>query len=99
MRTARSSWSSTAKACTAPAAGKARRHMSPFMGRGALVDALSAALLESARAQAVIFRFHDDDAVTALFLGAVQGFIGELDQASQGAAVARQHERGPDADR
>jgi hypothetical protein len=36
------------------------------------------ALLEAARSHGLIFGFHHDDSISALFLGTVQGFIGEL---------------------
>src|SRR6202789_4695296 len=64
-----------------------------------LDGALRAAFFESAGSQGVVLGFHHHHPVSALFFGAIQGFVGKLDQSVRGAAAARQDEGRADADR
>src|SRR6202034_4372218 len=97
---AKSPWNSIQKVCFAPAEEAAKRHESRSIGlepREASDRARAAALFEAAGSQRVVFRFHDDHPVSALFLGAVQGFVGKLDQSFMRAIAARQNEGRADA--
>jgi len=60
---------------------------------------MMAALLEAARSHGVVLGFHHDDPISALFLGAVQSFIGQLNQAFKGAVGGGQNKRRADAQR
>src|ERR1700722_456084 len=101
---AKSPWNSTRKACFAPAenptksrglrsTGHEPRESSDGLG------ALSAPLFEAAGSQRVIFGLHDDHTISALFLGAIQGLVGQLDQTLVRAGAARQDKGCADADR
>src|SRR6202789_812693 len=57
-----------------------------------LDGALRAAFFESAGSQGVVLGFHHHHPVSALFFGAIQGFVGKLNQSVRGAVAARQDE-------
>src|ERR1700688_2935256 len=105
IRAAKSPWNSTRKVCFAPAENAAKSRglrstgLEPRDGRTGLEAALSAPLFEAAGSQRVIFGLHDDHAISALFLGGVQGLVGQLDKALVRAGAARQDKGCADADR
>src|ERR1700688_4793063 len=106
IRAAKSPWNSTRKACFAPAENPAKSRGSRSTGHepressdGLLEAALSAPLFEAAGSQRVIFGLHDDHTISALFLGAIQGLVGQLDQTLVRAGAARQDKGCADADR
>src|SRR6202790_3138903 len=106
---AKSSWNSIRKVCFAPAERRVKSRGSRSIGlkaaqsahpRDCLLDgARSSAFFEPAGSQRVIFGLHYHHTISALFLGAVQGFVGKLDQSLVRACAARQDECCADAQR
>ncbi len=105
---ATSPWNSIPRECFAPAEGPAKSRPSRSIGRqlrslprpaAGSSRTLTAALVEAPGSQLVVLGFHDHDAVPALFLGAVQRLIRELNQPFMRAVGAGKNECRADAHR